>query len=204
MKDRIPVGLDRQSLHNAHLFANRRDALASWPKNSVVAEVGVGAGAFSAQIIEAVEPKLFDAYDLFMLHKIEMIWGKPSAELFRGKTQRKFYEDRFSKEILARRLRVFEGDSSTQLAACAEGFYDIIYIDGNHSLAGVQKDSMSAIRAVKKGGLLVFNDYIVYDKSGSMYGVVHVVNDLCINRGWEVKYLALQAEMFCDIGIVQR
>lgn len=195
--------LSEAHVQGARLYANRVDALAAWPKNSCVAEIGVAFGGFSSLILREVCPVQFDAYDTFVLHRLETMWGKPTAETLGGKTHRQYYEDSFSDAISSGQVRVFEGDSSDSIARRDRDFYDLIYIDGDHSYAGVLRDTTAATAVLKPGGVLVFNDYILYDDTGSKYGVVPVVNDLCVNRGWTVKYLTLQSEMFCDIALVR-
>ncbi len=198
-----PTELRTEHLTDALLYANRVDALACWPSESCVAEVGVAFGTFTAQVFRHVRPRLFDAYDIFRLHEIEVLWGKPAAEVFDGKQHKAYYEDRFSSEISRDRLRVFEGDSSVELSKRRSSFYDVIYVDGDHSYSGVIRDAQASARVLKPGGMLVFNDYILYDKTGNKYGVVPVVNDLCDKEGWTLRYLALQREMFCDVALVR-
>lgn len=199
----IPVPMPSAAVSGATIFANRRDALEVWPRGASVAELGVGFGGYSSQILSDASPSKFDAYDLFNLHEIPMLWGKPSSEIFNGKTQREYYESKFKDALHSGVLNIYPGDSSTQLQSRPAGTYDVIYIDGDHSIKGAARDTSAAVRAIKNNGILVFNDYVVYDKAGEMYGVVHAVNDLCLNHGWRVLYLALQTEMFCDIALVR-
>jgi SAM-dependent methyltransferase len=198
-----PPALRAEHVAQARLFANRVDALGSWPKGAHVAELGVAYGGFTDKILRRTEPARFDAFDLFRLHELEKLWNRPTTEIFEGKTQRRFYEDRFADEVASGRLRTFEGDSSAGIAARPPESYDVIYIDGDHSYPGVMKDAEAAIGALKPGGILVFNDYVLYDKTGGRYGVVPVVNALCVEKGWRVFYLALNREMFCDIALVR-
>jgi hypothetical protein len=196
--------LRAEHIKGAELFANREDALACWPKDSCVAEVGVALGTFTSHVIKNVRPRLFDAYDLFKLREIPTLWGKPTSEIFLGKTHRRFYEDKFASERSSGLLRIFEGDSSKELGKREQAFYDVIYVDADHAYDAVIRDTHASLKAIKPDGLLVFNDYVLYDKTGSKYGVVPVVNDLCVNHGWRVRYFALQREMFCDVALVRK
>ena len=197
------LALKVEHLQNARLFADRLDALSCWPRHAAVAEIGVAYGSYSAQILTQTKPRLFDAYDLFRLHEIEYLWGRPTKEIFGGRTQIEHYRHRFQSEIAAGTLRTFEGDSSTELLKRDPATYDVIYIDGDHGEVGVSKDAAAAERALKHDGLLVFNDYVYYDRTGRPYGVIPVVNDMCVSHGWSVVYVALQKNMFCDIAITR-
>lgn len=194
-----PTALLQKHIEGAHLFANRDVALASLPQGGRFAEIGVAYGDFSQKVIDTLKPARFDAYDIFRLHEIETIWGRPSAETFQGRSHREFYEARFADHIGSGRMHVFEGDSSTMLSDQPDGSYDVIYIDGDHTLDAVRRDAAVAVRKVAKNGFLVFNDYIIGDHHGWPYGVVQTVNTLCTDAGWRVRYLALNNMMFCDI-----
>lgn len=195
-----------KSVHvkDARLYANRRDALESWPKNSIVAEIGVAFGDFSERILDVVKPELFDAYDIFQYHKSDVAWGRSSAETFKGKTHCEFYENRFADYISERKMRVYEGSGRELISNREQSFYDVIYVDADHKYDSVMLDAEAAIRCLKQDGLLVFNDYILYDhKSNTSYGIVPVVNQLCASGEWRIQYFALQREMFCDIALIR-
>ena len=93
------------------------------------------------------------------------------------------------------------GDSAEILATLPERHFDVIYIDGDHSLEGVRRDADAAARVLKPDGFLVFNDSVLFDYIDCHhydYGIIHVVNELCVRHGWRVEYLALEAGMNCD------
>jgi len=58
---------------------------------------------------------------------------------------------------LENRLRKFRGDC-WQLASLP-GFFDAIYVDGDHRALAALTDAVVAWRALKLGGVLVFDDY---------------------------------------------
>lgn len=97
---------------------------------------------------------------------------------------------------------VFEGDSATELGQRPDASYDIIYIDADHHYRSVLRDATAAIPKLKPDGLLIFNDYILYDHIAHIpYGIVQVVNDLCVNHGWRITHFAFHQHMFCDVAI---
>jgi predicted O-methyltransferase YrrM len=102
-------------------------------------------------------------------------------------------------------VHVHDGDSVATLDAFPEGTFDWIYIDAQHTYEGVARDIVAARRAVKPGGLLVFNDYTPWSYVEMQpYGVVAAVNELCLDHGWEMVYLALPSHMYCDVAVRRR
>ena len=81
----------------------------------------------------------------------------------------------------------------------------MIYIDGDHTLEGVRRDAFAAIDKLNDDGILIFNDYIMCDYTQNIpYGVMHVVNDLCVNHGWKINGFTLLNHMFCDVSLERR
>jgi predicted O-methyltransferase YrrM len=203
--EEMATPLSQKHVDGAILYADRRQALDALPRGGVVAEIGVAAGDFSAAMLARLAPRRFDAFDLFTVHESERYMGWSPKERFDGGTQRAHYEHRFAKEIAAGVVHVHEGDSSREMERQPDSTYDVIYVDGDHSLDGVTRDAYVSARKLKSDGVLVFNDYIVFDYVfGEPYGVVQVVNDFCVNRGWQVLYFALQNALYCDIALCRR
>ena len=199
-----PPQLRPEHVAGARLCADRYELIKSLkvPEHPAVAELGVAFGEFSRFLIEQLHPKLFHAYDIFPFHDFPVIWGRSTAEVFKGLTHRQFYEKQFGAEIASGQMEVFDGDGATNLAERPDGFYDVIYIDGDHRYAWVLRDAKAAAAKLKPGGFLIFNDYILYDHiARTPYGIVPVVNDLCVNHGWKITHFALQQHMFCDVAI---
>jgi hypothetical protein len=203
--EEMTITLCQEHVDGAILYADRMQALDALPRGGVVAEIGVAAGDFSAAMLARLAPCRFDAFDQFTLHELEQYgfwsWSWSPKEVFGGK-HRAYYERRFAKEIAAGVVHVHEGDSSREMERQPDSTYDVIYIDADHSLEGVTRDACVSARKIKSDGVLVFNDYIIFDYlHGVKYGVVQVVNDFCVNRGWQVLYFALHKGMFCDIAL---
>ena len=178
-----PTSLPADALMGARLLASRADALAMLPRGGLVAELGTQAGRYAAQILNTNRP---DALHLFDLEFDTLRSRNPSVA-----------DDP--------RVGLHLGDSSTNLAAFPDEAFDWIYIDGDHSEAGVKRDADCAARKIKPDGFLVFNDYTVWSPMElTDYGIVPVVNDLVSRGGWEVVYLALHPLMYCDIAIRRR
>lgn len=198
------MSLGEEHLNNARLFANRTSMirfLSKQLRHGNVAEIGVLFGHFSRVLLDKIEPSTFDAYDIFTSHQWDTIWGKPAKEWFHDKTHLDFYRNKFSVEISKGILRTFMGDGADNIRN-SDILYDMVYIDGDHSFESVLRDAEAAISRLKKGGILIFNDYTFVDPITDVpYGIVQVVNDLCVNKGWRVIGFALEGCMFADIAI---
>jgi len=206
----FPIRIDvppllQEHVDGAALYANRVSALEALPRGGVVAEIGVALGDFSQTILDRLAPRLFDAFDLFKLHEVKSFWGRSSADHFGGLSHRTHYERRFADEIAAGKLRIHEGDSSFEMGRQPDSTYDVIYVDGDHAYDGVMRDAAVSARKLKANGVLIFNDYIMFDHIvGVPYGVVPIVNDYCVNHGWQVLFFALHNQLFCDIALRRR
>ena len=171
------------AVDGARVFASRFDALDTLPRNGVVAEVGTQAGLFAERILLTAAPASLHLFDI---------------EFDTLRRERAAVAD-------DARVTLHLGDSSTELSRCPDASFDWIYIDGDHALDGVRKDTTVALAKVKPDGILVFNDYTVWSiMEMADYGVVPVVNELLAGGEFEMIYLALHPLMYCDVGLRRR
>lgn len=199
-----PPALTDIHVANCRVLANREALLRHVPQGGTIAELGVALGDFSEKILHTVRPTQFYAIDLFGLHRCPSVWGQPSSQVFKGRTHEVFYAERFEAEIGCGLVTVKKGMSWEVLEEFPDRFFDAVYIDAAHDYESVKKDAAVASRKMKREGILIFNDYIRYDHIEHVpCGVVHVVNELCVSEGFELTYLALQPDMFCD-ALLQR
>lgn len=198
-------GIPSESLVDAQLFADRLDAMAALPVGGTIAEVGVGFGDFSVELVRRLKPRKFVGIDRFGLEQLDNLWGRPMAEHIGTKTHERFYRDRMEALSMETRavIEVRRGESWDELNNMNERL-DMAYIDAGHALEDVQRDAVAAAGRLAPGGVLVFNDYCWRDAyTGDLFGVVNVVNRLLAEGGWNVRYLALHPQMFCDIAIAR-
>jgi hypothetical protein len=167
--------LPSNTLDASRIYASREKLLAALPKGGKVAEVGTFEGYFSRRIAEDCAPDEF--------HLIDVDFGP-------------------FKETLAGNVTKHQGDSSTILHSFPEGYFDWIYVDGDHSYKGVVKDLEAAHRAIKSGGHLMCNDYTNWMSLAVMpYGVMKAVNELIIREQYIVEGLGLSPYSNPDILI---
>lgn len=68
------------------------------------------------------------------------------------------------------RVRIIQGDSRIELPEIKGGIFDVVYVDGSHADDCVWSDAISAYRLVKKGGLILFDDYqMTYTDNDNVY-----------------------------------
>jgi hypothetical protein len=199
--------LKAEHVFGAQLFADRYDMVRSLKRQltgKTIAEIGVAHGNFSDFLLSELSPRIFDAYDLFTMHEWPSAWGEDTSKVLKGKRHIEFYRHRFHEPIARGTMRVFEGDGASNIRA-SNVSYDMIYIDAGHTREDVQRDVDASIGRLKKGGFLIFNDYIAFDHvAHETYGVVDVVNDLCVNHGWRLTHMGLHDRMFADVVLQKR
>ena len=178
----VPAALRDEHVENCRMFATRSSMLKSMNKGRVWAEVGTYEGAFAGQISAICDPS--------ELHLIDLDFS-----LVR---QKQYVEEN---DI----VRFHQGDSVKLLNSFPNAYFDYIYIDADHDLAGVARDVGAAKPKLKPHGLLIFNDYLCFSQVDMMpYGIVPVVNALCVQENWEMVGFALQFKMYCDLAIRRR
>lgn len=95
------------------------------------------------------------------------------------------YEQRFERNVAeyGKRITKLKGKSSDVLDTLPQRkTYDLIYIDGDHSYEGAAQDAQAAYPLLKKGGILIFDDY-----NNDQFGVKRAVDEFLENvDGFEV------------------
>jgi hypothetical protein len=134
------------------------------PKHSVCAEIGVWRGRFSARILEVVRPARLHLIDPWLFMTDDLY----SKSRYGGsKAQSQVDMERIYESVLERFRRpiaqgIVQVDRSTSEAAAAEfedGYFDWVYIDGNHLYEFVRRDLELYFPKVKGGGLVAGDDY---------------------------------------------
>ena len=171
------------------------------PKGGKVAEIGVWRGDFSKTLVSTLKPRQFFAFDIFTCHTLEEWHGLTGSQLFDGLTQRQYYERELAPYLDTTTLTVVEGRSQETLRGHTDGSFDLVYVDAGHEYENVKVDAELAVEMTNKSGFLVFNDYLLFDHDNATYGIVPVVNDLVVNRGWDVVGFAINHALYADIAL---
>ena len=91
--------------------------------------------------------------------------------------------------VKVRRMR-----SDECLATYPDEYFDIVYIDADHSYEGVKRDLNAARRKVKPGGWILGHDYdmnMLKAKNVYDFGVRQAVDEFCTQTGLKVGALGL-------------
>ena len=147
------------------------------PKNSIVAELGTEKGIFAKQIIERTSP--------LELHLCDVNFTKfDNNNIISGQSVRKH-----------------EKNTIEFLDTFPKEFFDWIYIDASHAYNDVVNDIKAAKNKLKKGGLLIFNDFAHINPYLARFGVMRAVSEFIKNERWNVKYFAFNHSALYDIAI---
>lgn len=141
----------------------REEVLERMAPRSVGAEIGVWTGDFSARMLRVIRPKVLHLIDPW---KYE---SAPTYELsfYGGQTGSQANMDvihdlvckRFSRQIATGEVRIHRSSSADAAATFPDGYFDWVYIDGNHQYEFVKRDLESFYPKVKTGGLIAGDDY---------------------------------------------
>ena len=146
-------------------------------QNGVYAEIGVFKGEFSDFLLTTLNPKQLVLFDLF-----DGTCGSGDVD------GNNFCNTNMANEFNTimnwnnQAIVLKKGDSSSQLDLFENEYFDMIYIDGDHSYEGCKKDLDIAIKKVKKGGYIMGHDYEMnMDKAKTYYsfGVKQAVDEFC-------------------------
>ncbi|MFN3825417.1 MAG: class I SAM-dependent methyltransferase [Pseudorhodobacter sp.] len=177
--------LPAEKLAGCELLPNRLALIDRVRTGGVMAEVGVDRGDFSLEILMRCQPEKLHLFDMDMTRLTNPAILDAIAE--RGG-----------------RVKTHAGDSSTNLRKMPDGYFDMIYIDGDHAYEGVKRDIEAAVPKLKAEGVLIFNDYAVWSAATMFHcGVARAVHEFVRDNPWKFRYLALQPMMYNDVMLVR-
>lgn len=177
--------LPAEKLVGCEVLPNRFAILDRLPKGGVIAEVGVDRGDFSLEILNRCQPERLHLFDM----DLTRLTNSAVLQAIAGHDGR---------------IKTHAGDSSTNLSKMPDGYFDMIYIDGDHTYDGVMRDIRAAVSKLKPEGVMVFNDYTVWSATSMFHcGVARAVHEFCLDNPWKFRYIALQSMMYNDVMLVR-
>ena len=198
----------------------RREELPQYfPKGAVGAEVGVAQGDYSALLLQAAQPSelhlidpwshlesgsdLLEANDLLA----DVTQARATGAEFGAPPENKAGDQEFANVVARfesdRRVRLHRQYSYKAAAGFADGFFDFVYLDGNHHYEFVLRDLQDFAAKLKPGGLLFGHDFFedAFARQEN-YGVVDAVNSF-LKRS-DFRFLMLTFEPFSTFCLARR
>jgi hypothetical protein len=138
------------------IIESRNELLKIFDKNLKIAEIGVFKGDYSKYIFDVLQPCELHLIDLF--HG-DMCSGDKDGKNLETVNLDVEYEN--LKEYFIKNNNVFlhKGKSYDIMNNFDDFFFDIIYIDGDHSYDGVLLDLEISLLKIKNDGYIIGHDY---------------------------------------------
>jgi hypothetical protein len=168
--------IPQRLLGECRFFANRRLMLEQLPAGGRIAEIGVDRGQFADQILKTCAPSELHLVDLDFSNLDAAVAADP-------------------------RVIRHHGASHEAIAAFADASFDWIYIDADHSYAGVSRDAKAAAAKVRPGGYLAFNDFAHIDPWLGAYGVHRAVVEFAVANDWPFIFWAYESSALYDVAL---
>jgi len=133
------------------------------PRGSVGAEIGVHAGRFARRILDIVRPARLHLIDPWKhepgpQYLQALYGGRRRGQAGMDERYRKVRE-RFTKELRSGQVVIHRDPSHVAVREFEAGYFDWVYIDGNHLYEFVRQDLELYYGKVKQGGWLTGDDY---------------------------------------------
>ena len=163
-------------LADCKMCASRDDLVGLLPRQGRIAEVGTLKGHFARHILAVSEPA--------ELHLVDLDFSS--------------LEPAVAEDV---RVQLHNGTSHQVLMRFPDAYFDWIYIDADHSYAGVSRDAHAAALKIKPGGYLIFNDFAHMDPFLGAYGVHRAVVDFAIALNWPFAWFAYEPHALYDVAL---
>jgi hypothetical protein len=159
----------------------------------VIGEIGVFKGDFAKFLKSKYRPSQLHLFDLF----------RQAQLMGSGDVDGNNCESCSGDFLFENAMRMFgsdpsivfhEGDSKVTLAEMPDDYFDLIYIDGDHSYKGCLSDLTTSFRKIKNQGWIAGHDFAVnYKKCRHRwhFGVRDAVTDFCKDNNQKISALFL-------------
>jgi hypothetical protein len=171
-----PPALPAELIAQCRMCASRDQLIEHLPKRGRIAELGTARGDFARHILAVCDP--------VELHLIDIDFSALDAQVAADP-----------------RVVATRGYSHDAIASFPDGHFDWIYVDADHSYAGVSQDIAAASPKVKQGGFLVFNDFAHVDPWLGQYGVHRAVIEFAVSARWPLALFAYNPLGLYDVAL---
>src|SRR5690242_1977669 len=174
---------------------NRPEFLDCLPKNGTIAEIGVEKGIYASILLHFLEPTKFYLIDCWE-HQDPLLYI--DGKNLEAEAQEKIYQHIQAKFGSDPRVEITRKYSEQAAEQFPEEFFDLIYIDANHSYEAVKQDIALWWPKLKKGGTLAGHDYLIFEP----FGVVPAVNEFL--HAHDLYFSALTTEDYFESWAIQK
>jgi hypothetical protein len=166
-------------------YATRRDLLIEvLPHNAVCAELGVYKGGFASEILEYTRPRELHLFDLWLALPDMIPWLRRTLPSSGEVAQR------FAEAIKCGSVYMHQGLLPRAMNCIADGWFDWVYIDADHSEKGMVGTLHDMDRVIAPGGYVVCHDYVPEAERDTVKhyyeGVALAVDRWAEDNGWEM------------------
>jgi hypothetical protein len=161
----LPVAARDVLLRGAPAGALDRDFLfALLPAGSVGAEIGVHEGDFSRRILRLARPRRLHLVDPWRYESAEpyarsLYGGRLGGDQAHMDRRYDAVRRRFRAEVASGQVEILRQRSDEACARFVDGYFDWVYVDGDHHYEQVLRDLELYARPLKPDGLLTGDDY---------------------------------------------
>lgn len=158
------------------------------PNNCKIAEIGVLQGDFSQILYERFKPYMLFLVDPFEGHVSSGDADGNNVQLYDMEKSYQHVVERFKNNSNVNILKA----KSTILECFVDNYFDLIYIDGDHSYEGVKYDLEVAYKKIKNNGWICGHDLRNYPakcKVKHNFQVEKAVWEFCFDKGLYIQYL---------------
>jgi hypothetical protein len=160
----------------------RDDLLKLLNHQDIVAEIGVFQGKFSKLMLSYLTPDQLHLIDIF---DGIMCSGDKDGNNIVWDDLGKIYQNLKDEYKDNNTVYLHKGRSFDILEGFNDLYFDLIYIDGDHSYEGVKKDLEIGFRKTKINGFICGHDYTT-----SMFpDVVRAVDEFCEKYNLQIRYM---------------
>ena len=177
MLSRLPsVKLSPLHIANTQVIVDRDVWLQQLPQKMIIVELGVAEGVFSEKILNITNPQLLILVDLW---RAERYKDKKSDVLKKFKNHEN--------------VKIIEGISYSVAKQFEDNYFDLVYIDTDHSYDTTLKELYAYKEKVKESGYIAGHDFETGNwLSGLKYGVKEAVYEFCVAENWEIIFLTME------------
>ena len=169
----IEVGpaIRHSRVEHAKMFGDRSGCLSLLRKGGRVVEIGTWAGSFAKEIWRACDPS--------ELHIIDIDFSR--------------FDRAFFEPHLGKRVFLHQGKSAELASTFDDGFFDFVYVDGDHSHHAARADIEQFLPKLATDGVMGVNDYTHWCAAlGMPFGVARALHECIEELNLEVIAMGLE------------